>query len=170
MGIQVGLLSKMLVTFSMTALLNSCLSLNHSKMEPESRTRRSPMGEVRLINITPTGSDPRIGITTYGSLYAPLGVTRDRFADWEGKYGMDSMGIGDDGSLLIPRYPVFSKVAWTFIDYVDLSPSETEDLIAECNSAISGTQNPSARELFRQIRDLALRAVKTSMTVRFGPP
>jgi hypothetical protein len=83
---------------------------------------------------------------------------------------MDSLGVGTDGSLLIPGFPVFSKVAWTYIDHVDLSDAETRDLVSECESAVANTDDASASELFGQIHDLALEAIQESATLRFGQP
>jgi hypothetical protein len=58
---------------------------------------------------------------------------------------MDSLGVATDGSLLVPGFPVLSKVAWTYAD-------------------------ESAREIFRAIRDLATEAVQQGGTLRFGHP
>ena len=111
-----------------------------------------------------------IDIPSYGTIYVTLGVTKERFAYWESQYGMDSLGVGTDGSLLIPGFPVFSKVAWTYIDHVDLSDAETRDLVSECERAVANTDDASASELFGQIHDLALEAIQESATLRFGQP
>lgn len=83
---------------------------------------------------------------------------------------MDSLGVATDGSLLVPGFPVLSKVAWTYIDPVDLSDVETRHLVAECERAMTGTADESAREIFREIRDLAVEAVQQAGTLRFGHP
>jgi hypothetical protein len=83
---------------------------------------------------------------------------------------MDSLGVGTDGSLFIPDFPVLSKVAWMYIDPVDLSDSETRNLVSECERALANTDDASVSELFHQIRDLALQAIQEPKTLRFGHP
>ena len=65
---------------------------------------------------------------------------------------------------------MLSKVAWTYIDPVDLSDSETRELLRECEAVIAGTIDGAACDLFVQIRDLALQAIQESGTLRFGHP
>jgi len=131
----------------------------------------SPMGQIRIIDRALKPSDEsRVDIWKYGTIYAALGVTSERFADWERRYGMDSLGVAPDGSLFVPRFPVLSKVAWTYIDPVDLSDSETRELLNECETVIAATIDGAARDLFVQIRDLALQAIRESKTLRFGHP
>lgn len=89
----------------------------------------APLGVVEIIDAArrlPTGE--RIGIRAYGGIYKALGVTTDKFVAWNERYGFDRIGPGDDGSFLAPEFPVFSKVAWMWIDPVDLTASETKDL------------------------------------------
>lgn len=128
-------------------------------------------GEVRIIDrAQKVLGESRVDIWLYGTIYAALGVTSERFADWEDRYGMDSLGVGTDGTLLIPGFPVLSKVAWTYIDPVDLSSSETTDLVSECKRAMANIEDASARDILRQIHDLALKAIQESATLRFGHP
>jgi len=52
----------------------------------------SPMGQIRIIDRALKPSDEsRVDIWKYGTIYAALGVTSERFADWERRYGMDSL-------------------------------------------------------------------------------
>jgi hypothetical protein len=134
-------------------------------------SRHVPKGQVDIIDRAqqPSG-EGRVDIWSYETIYGALGITGDRFSDWEGRYGMDSLGVGTDGSLFIPDFPVLSKVAWMYIDPVDLSDSETRDLVSECERAITNTDDASASELLHQIRALALQAVQESKTLRFGHP
>jgi hypothetical protein len=127
-------------------------------VQDQPHCRKNPSGE------------GRVDIWSYDAIYAALGLTSERFADWEGRYGMDSLGVGTDGSLFIRGFPVFSKVAWIYIDPVDVSDSETRELIVECERALANTNDASASEVFRQIRDLALEAIQESATLRFGHP
>ena len=134
-------------------------------------SRAVPRGEVRIIDHAhKVVGERHVGIWSYGTVYSALGLTRERFADWESRYGMDSLGVANDGSLLAPGFPVFSKVAWTYIDPVDLSDSETRELVSECERAIAQSKDTSASGVFRQIRDLALEAIQESATLRFGHP
>ena len=132
--------------------------------------QRGPVGRVQIIDPTQKPSSERVDIWTYGTIYGPLGVTGQRFSDWESRYGMDSLGVGSDGSLFISGFPVLSKVAWMYIDPVDLTHSETRELVSECERATANTDDPAALGLFQQIRDLALQAIKESKTLRFGHP
>ena len=133
--------------------------------------RPIPVGQVQIIDRATNNSGTRtVKIWSYGTLYGTLGITGQQFFDWEHQYGMDSLGIGSDGLFFIPGFPVLSKVAWMYIDPVDLSNSETRDLVSECERAAASAQDESARELFGQIRDLALEAIQQSQTLRFGHP
>ncbi|HTR35830.1 MAG TPA: hypothetical protein VMH80_08025 [Bryobacteraceae bacterium] len=133
-------------------------------------TRRVPKGQVEIIDHSQKPSGERVDIWSYGTIYGALGVTGEQFSQWESRYGMDSLGVGTGGSLFIPGFPVLSKVAWMYIDPVDLSGSETGELVSECERAMAETRDPAACEVLRQIRDLAQRAIQKSATVRFGHP
>jgi|SRR5581483_8441142 len=135
------------------------------------KTSSTPLGIVQIIDEKgQTLGQTRVDIWMYGTIYSALGVTSQQFSDWERLYGMDSLGVGSDGSIFIPDYPVLSKVAWTYIDPVDLSDFETRALIAECEKAIAETDDDSARKLLGDIRDLASEAIRQSATIRFGHP
>jgi hypothetical protein len=55
-------------------------------------------------------------------------------------------------------------------DPVDLTASETKDLVVECEIAISNTEDVAAQDELRRIRDLAVTATNKSATLRFGHP
>jgi len=147
------------------------LRVEPRKDGPVKASRQVPKGQVEIIDRAqqPSGQR-RVDIWSYGTIYGALGVTGGRFSEWEDRHGMDSFGVGSDGSLFIPDFPVLSKVAWMYIDPVDLSDSETRDLVSECERAIANTDDASVSELFHQIRDLALQAIRESETLRFGHP
>ena len=130
----------------------------------------APLGLVEIISSEPIPSVPPVGVWSYNAIYEGLGVTENIFKAWHAKYGFDSLGTGDQGENLIPGYPIFSKVAWMYVDPVDLSSEETNELVRECNRAISSVTDPDARAELAAIRDLAAEAVKRSATVRFGHP
>jgi hypothetical protein len=133
--------------------------------------RSIPMGRVRMVNAAGAiASSDNVGIQKYGGLYTALGATSEMFRAWEDKYGMDSLGVSEHGSVLLPEYPVFSKVAWTYIDHVDLSGEETQELIHECERAMASGKNPSVLTLLSDIRRLAIKAQSIGATLRFGPP
>jgi hypothetical protein len=113
--------------------------------------------------------DP-VGIWSYNQIYIALGASQEAFVEWQRKYGFDSLGMGRDGELFISDYPVFSKVAWMFIDPVDLSTSETQALVAECERALISTQDEAARRELQAIKRLASEALAHSAIVRFGHP
>lgn len=117
-------------------------------------------------------NDPNrtVGIQFYDEIYNAVGVTMSRKLEWENEYGMDSLGIGTKGVILVPGFPVFSKVAWMYIDPIDLSEAETRDLIDECARALKNATNPHAVEELRQIHQLALDATARSEVIRFGHP
>jgi hypothetical protein len=79
-------------------------------------------------------------------IYLTLGITRDSFAQWEREYGYGSLGRNREGQLFIPGFPVFSKVAWMYVDPVDLSPREVEQLVQECTKAERSTDDVIAKE------------------------
>ena len=57
-----------------------------------------------------------------------------------------------------------------YTDPVDLTASETTDLVVECEKAMSNTEDAAAKDELRRIRDMALTAVNKSATLRFGHP
>ena len=148
----------------------SGLQVEPRKDGPVKATRHVPKGQVEIIDHAqkPSGKG-KVDIWNYG-FYGALGVTGERFSEWESRYGMDSLGVGTDGSLFIPNFPVLSKVAWMYIDPVDLSDPETRDLVSECERAVATTDDASASEVFNQLRALALQAIRESKTLRFGHP
>jgi hypothetical protein len=130
-----------------------------------------PMGKIRIVE--PSGrlaAGDSVSIPQYGLIYSALGGTREMFEKWERENGLDSPGVGIDGALLLPHFPIFSKVAWTYIDHVDLSLEETKMLVGECEEALKGLDQPGPRNLFIAIRNLALTALERSAGLRFGPP
>jgi hypothetical protein len=132
--------------------------------------RRPPLGTVKIVSSESVVSAPPVGIWAFNGIYQALGATAEAFAAWEDKYGFDSLGSGDYGEIFIPAYPVFSKVAWMYVDPVDLSPSETEALIDECDRELLDVTDPGARKELTAIRDLASDAVRRKARVRFGHP
>jgi hypothetical protein len=131
----------------------------------------TPLGIVSVVD--PAGgpvSGDNTGIWAYDHIYEAMGVTKKRLDQWQNAHGMDSLGVDQRGSYLAPEYPIFSKVAWMFIDPVDLSRDETANLIVECNKLIAASNDSTANEELNRIRKLASTALERSQTLRFGHP
>lgn len=111
-----------------------------------------------------------VAIREYDAIYRAVGVTAARFEQWMKAYGVDSLGVGHDGALLAPGYPVFSKVAWLYVDQVDLSHDETVQLIRECELAMASADDPAAKEALDRIRHAALFAIEKSARLRLTHP
>ena len=123
-----------------------------------------------MISSDPARSIAPVGIWAYSGIYNALGVSREAFGAWQDKYGFDSLGVGAQGEIFVPAYPIFSKVAWMYIDPVDLSQAETKALIVECERALENAKDQSTREELEAIRLLAVEAISHSAKVRFGHP
>ncbi len=114
--------------------------------------------------------EERVPIWDYGDIYMALGITVKQFSDWQERYGIDSLGVGDGGELLIPAFPILSKLPWMYIDPVDLSCSETAELVLECDRAINWIGEAPPQKILRQIRNLAVKAMQDSAVLSFGSP
>jgi hypothetical protein len=154
---------------SLISLLGSFSAVREGDKPMETRSTL-PRGEIRAIHHGTVSREERIPIWSYGEIYRVLGVTSARFAAWEREYGMDSMGVGADGELLIPEFPLFSKVAWTYIDAVTLTGSDISELELECARAATRTDDETIQSTFRAICDIATRARENSDDIYFGPP
>ena len=136
------------------------------------RSRKaSPLGIVGLTDeqglLT---NSPRVGIWELGAIYSTIGAGRETFAKWEEKYGMDSLGVGEGGILLAPGFPMFSKIAWMYVDPVILSPSETKQLLNEIETLLNRVGNSDTREELEGIREVATMAIAREAPLRIGPP
>jgi len=72
--------------------------------------------------------------------------------------------------MLAPDYPVFSKVIDMFVDPIDLATNEVEQLILECAQAELRTEDEVARRELKEIRGLAVTAIRQNAVLRFGHP
>lgn len=130
----------------------------------------APLGKVRIAGRERGGTEETVAFEPYSALYRTIGVTPERFVEWERRYGIDSRGVGMDGLSMAADFPVFSKVAWMFVDEVTLSPEETSSLVGECDRALMVATEPEVRRLIECIRALALRAAAESLVLEFGHP
>lgn len=129
-----------------------------------------PLGAVRLMDASATKILKSTDLKAFIRIYRALGVSNDRLVQWENDNGYWSLGKDQAGQLLVPGFPVFSKVAWMYIDPVDLSLEEAAQLVRECAKAESMTDDAVAKEELNRIRALAEEAVLQSATVRFDHP
>jgi hypothetical protein len=146
-------------------------TLRASKPRPR-RSGKAPIGVVRMVDgdSSATGSHNVLELWAYDEIYMTIGVTTERFQSWTKEFGCDSLGSDAHGSLLAPGFPIFSKVAWMFVDPIDLSESEAGDLLRECDKAMLKSTNQAAIEELIRIRNLALEATKRHSRLRFGHP
>jgi len=129
-----------------------------------------PLGAVRLLDASSTKILKSTDLTAFNQIYRALGITNDRLVQWEDENGYWSLGKDKAGQLLIPGFPVFSKVAWMYIDPVDLSLEEVAQLAQECAKAESRTDDAVVKEELNRIRALAEEAVSQSAIIRFDHP
>ena len=137
------------------------------------KDRQRPLGVMHVVDTASTNqpvTPDSVPISAYNDIYASVGVRGSDFADWRQEHGAQSLGTSPDGSLLAPSYPVFSKIAWMYIDPVTLTSTETKALIAECERAIPHATSEPAKQELRDIRALAAMASEKGAGVRFGPP
>jgi hypothetical protein len=126
-------------------------------------------GSAGVVMMLDPGSGQRLGqvqITAYNQIYAAIGIDRDKFSMWVSTHGPS--GAGQHGEVLAPAFPVLSKVAWMFVDPVDLTGDEARALTEECERAAARTSDSDAIKQFEAIRGLAADALARSANVRFG--
>jgi hypothetical protein len=130
----------------------------------------APLGTVRLIDPSSNQARAAVELYSYHEIYRALGLTNDKLVQWEKAYGYGSKGTNPSGSLLVQGFPIFSKVAWMYIEPVDLSPQEAQLLIEECDSAANLTNDLKAKNELFAIRRLAEDSLTQSAVVRFDQP
>lgn len=146
------------------------LRVGKDKLRTRSKAEGTPLGVVRLLDASTAAVLKSTDVRTFNEIYGALGMTSDGFALWEKENGYGSLGRNKEGQLFIPGFPVFSKVAWMYVDPVDLSLQEVERLVRECAEAENRTDNGAAKEELSRIRALAEEAVSRSAFLRFDHP
>ncbi|MBS1813330.1 MAG: hypothetical protein JSS87_00475 [Acidobacteria bacterium] len=112
-----------------------------------------------------------VPIFAYNDIYASVGVNQSDFARWEQQNGMYSLGSeSKDGAILVPGFPILSKVADMYVDPVTLTSEETSALVEECERALPHAISETARQELEDIRLLAQRALNASAVIRFDQP
>jgi hypothetical protein len=131
---------------------------------------KRPSVVLRIVDPASSNRAVQDSVPIYASddVYASIGVTGADFASWQQRYGMDSLGTTAEGELFIPEYPVLSKVAWTHIDSVTLTSTETMALIEECHRAAAHAVSEAAKQELESISVLARKALDHQAVIRFG--
>jgi hypothetical protein len=129
-----------------------------------------PLGVVRLLDASSNKILKSTDLMAYNQIYRALGVTNDKLVQWENENGYWSLGRDKAGQFLIPGFPIFSKVAWMYIEPVDLSLEEIAQLAQECAKAENSTDDAVTKEELNRIRALAEEAVSQSAIIRFDHP
>ncbi len=159
-----------LICLGMRLFFGAKIEMRRSKMQLQKKD--APLGVVRAIGSESSKNalSDSVGIRVFNDIYAAIGVTRQEFERWESEHGTDSFGTDTSGKMLAPGYPIFSKVAWMYIDPVTLTPEETSDLVRECERAMLNTANESAKQELEAVRALAEEALSNSAVIQFGHP
>ncbi len=145
------------------------LRFGKDKLHTQGNAQGVPLATVRLLDASKTPLQST-DIRAYNGIYRALGAASDQFASWEKKNGYGSLGRDKDGKLFIPDFPIFSKVAWMYIDPVDLSLEEVRQLIQECSEVEARTDDVAVREEVSRLRSLAQEAASRSASLRFDQP
>jgi hypothetical protein len=146
------------------------LRLRNAALDVRKDNFKAPLGTVRLIDPSSNQSKAAVELYSYTEIYRALGLSNERLIQWERAYGYGSKGTSPDGSILIQGFPVFSKVAWMYVEPVDLSSQEARQLQGECTSALKLTNDAGAKRELSAIRGLAEDAITRSEVVRFDQP
>jgi hypothetical protein len=136
------------------------------KVQGENAVPVQAAGVAEMFDTGSRRSIARIDITAYNQIYSAIGVGRDQFSAWLSAHGPS--GTGEHGELLAAAFPIFSKVAWMFVEPVDLTADETGSLIDECERAATRTSDSAAIRELGAIRRLAADALDRSAAIRFG--
>jgi hypothetical protein len=173
--IFIGVLAAVLVLtcIGLRYFLGVRFELGKAKMGTHgNRKDATPLGVVRAVvpNSSERTAAESVGIHAFNEIYASIGVQPRDFERWENTHGMYSPGVGANGEMLAPGYPILSKVASMYIDPVTLTCAETAALVQECQRAILGSASEPAKQELEAIRTLAERALSNSAVIQFGHP
>jgi hypothetical protein len=139
--------------------------------QPRKYTGTKPMsarslGVIEMLDPASGKSLDQLDLRHYNEIYAAIGVERDQLSAWVLRHG--PQGTSRTGDVLAPEFPVLSKVAWTFVDPVDLTSDDAENLMDECSRAAQKTRNVAVTRELGAIREFAAKALARSATLRFG--
>ena len=111
---------------------------------------------------------PEVNIWSVGDLLNVLGSSPDARAEWRDRYGFDSRGIGSDGTMLLPEFPMLVKILDAIVDAVIFMPHEADILVEECNAAAKRQMSQELRETFLELAELCNRAAQQGKRVWIG--
>ncbi len=146
------------------------LRFGQDRLHSHASASGAPLATVRLLDAFSKVPMKSADIRAYNGIYETLGISSVEFAKWEKKNGYGSLGKDQEGILFIPGFPVFSKVAWMYIDPVDLSVAEVKELINECVEIESRTNDSEVKNEVSRLRALAEEADSQSALLRFDQP
>lgn len=132
---------------------------------------RLPAGFVWIVD--PSANDAvtaELPLYDLNPLFHGVGLDDRHFIDWQLRYGVDSLGRAPSGELLIPDFPMFSKISGMHIDPVSLDAAEIGQLIDECDRGMITATGTLAAEYLSAIRAFAEQARTVGCHLRFGHP
>jgi hypothetical protein len=127
-------------------------------------------GNVCIIESTKEPSTPLACtiVQFFPAIYDAIGVNGDRLVKWQNENGFHSGGVDRSGALLAPGYPIFSRLAWTLIDPVDLRGDELSGLQEESKRISAESTDPVVKANLERLSELAARAQKESKALRIS--
>jgi hypothetical protein len=103
----------------------------------------------------------------FPGVYSAIGVDEGKVIKWQDEHGFHSGGAAPDGALLVPEYPIFSRLAWTHIDPVYLQGADLSALLEETKRISEASNDPAVRDNLGKLSALATEAQQRSQVLRF---
>jgi len=108
-------------------------------------------------------------ISNIGEIYRLLGLNPDRFERWTIRFGADCRGRSDSGELLVPGFPIFSKIAWMDIDDAVVEFDDLPDLVQECKMLAKRISEGHILSEVNSVQRVAECAIRNILSVKFCP-
>jgi hypothetical protein len=118
----------------------------------------------------PDGRSRALGcadVHLFPGVYSAIGVNESTVMKWQDQYGFHSGGAAPDGSLLAPKYPILSRLAWTQIDPVYLQGEDLSALLEETKRISETSSDPAVKGNLDKLSALATEAQERSQVLRF---
>jgi hypothetical protein len=127
-------------------------------------------GNVCIVPHAQGASEPSAcaDVHLFPGVYGAIGVDENRIVKWQNENGFDSGGIDRSGQLLAPGYPIFSRLAWTVVEPVNLEGNELSELLEEAKRASLESSDPTVQANLNKLSSLAERAQAESKVLRIG--
>src|SRR6266853_867880 len=116
----------------------------------------------------PLPDEPTSRLPPLDSIFGLAGLDTQTLTDWHQRYGYDSVGQGDDGSLLLPDFPILGKLIDIIVDEVVLTTQESNQLAIECAGLEKLAVGPVAPKILSVLRSMAARANSRQVKLRIG--